>query len=54
MILFEKLKQNFCKNFVGKTNIIMETDRESRKCATIDHSTKLLNVFSKPTLMDSM
>ena len=45
MILFEKLKQNFCKNFVGKTNIIMETDRESRKCATIAHLTMSLMCF---------
>ena len=45
MILFEKLKQNFCKNFVGKTNIIMETDRESRKCSTIAHLTMSLMCF---------
>ena len=45
MILFEKLKQNFCKNFVGKTNIIMETDRKSRKCATIAHLTMSLMCF---------
>ena len=50
MILFEKLK-NLMQNFVGKANIIMGTNRESRKCAII---LEVTNVFSTSTLMDSM
>ena len=33
MIFFEKLKQNLCKIFLGKTNSIIETYRRSRKYA---------------------